>query len=242
LLNESNTRANHGSLKIRYIEAMNDERSVTAIFDLDGTITSNDTYLSFLFTYLKHNPVRLVYCWSLPFVVVTFKLGFKNNTWLKKKFLGAIVGGVFRDDIDQFVNHFLNITLEDQIKKSALQEIQQHKQLGNNLLLATASFDFYAIKLGEKLGFDTIICTKSRWDDNDRLMGDIDGNNCYGKHKFENVSRYIQENLSNTHTILYTDHHSDLPLMEWVDEGIAINPTSKMRELAIENDFEIKDW
>jgi HAD superfamily hydrolase (TIGR01490 family) len=221
---------------------MNDERSVTAVFDLDGTITSNDTYLSFLLTYLKHNPVRLIYCWSLPFVVVTFKLGFKDNTWVKKRFLSAIVGGVSRENIEQFVSHFLNITLEQKIKKRALQEIQQHKQLGHSLILATASFDFYSKKLGEQLGFDTVICTESLWDKNDRLIGDIDGHNCYGIYKLEKVSQYIKDNMSTTYSMLYTDHHSDLPLMEWVDEGIAINPTNKMRALAVANDFEIRDW
>jgi len=221
---------------------MNGERSVTAVFDLDGTITRNDTYLSFLFAYLKDHPGRLVHCWSLPFFVVIFKLGIKDNTWLKKKFLGTVMGGVSRDSLARFVNNFIDITLEQQIKERALQEIQQHKSSGHNLLLATASFDFYSIKLGEKLGFDAIICTKSKWDNDDRLIGDIDGDNCYGKYKLENVSRYIKQNLNDTRTILYTDHHSDLPLMEWVDEGIAVNPTSKMRALAIENDFEIKNW
>ncbi len=221
---------------------MNDEPSVTAVFDLDGTITSNDTYLSFLLTYLKKNPGRLIYCWSLPFVVVTFKLGFKNNTWVKKRFLNAIMGGISRDDIKQFVNHFLKMTLEQKVKKKALQEIQRHKDLGHNLILATASFDFYSKELGEKLGFDTVICTKSRWDKNDRLIGDIDGNNCYGIYKLEKVSHYIKDNMAKTYSMLYTDHHSDLPLMEWVDEGIAINPTKKMREIAIANNFEIREW
>lgn len=221
---------------------MNNERRVTAVFDLDGTITRNDTYLSFLLTYLKHNPSRIVYCWSLPFVVVSFKLGFKDNTWVKKRFLNAVVGRASRIKIEQFVSHFLKKTLKQKVKKNALQEIQLHKQLGHNLILATASFDFYAIKLGEQLGFDTVICTKSCWDKDNRLMGDIDGDNCYSRYKLEKVSTYLKDNVKNTYAILYTDHHSDLPLMDWVDEGIAVNPTKKMREIAILHKFEIRDW
>ncbi len=52
-------------------------------------------------------------------------------------------------------------------------------------------------------------------------------NNCYGINKLEAVSLYLKDRVNDSHTMLYTDHHSDLPLMAWVDEAIAINLTKK---------------
>lgn len=221
---------------------MSNAPHVTAVFDLDGTITCNDTYLSFLLTYLKFNPHRLVYCWSLPFVVAIFKLGFKDNTWVKKKFLSAVLGGKSQCDLEKFAGYFIKMILEQKVKKNAIKEIQLHKKLNHKLILATASFDFYVCKLGEQLGFDAVICTHSLWDKDNKLIGDIDGYNCYGKYKLEKVSQYLKESRDKTHIILYTDHHSDQPLMDWVDEAIAINPTNKMRDIAILHKFEIRDW
>jgi len=221
---------------------MNNPSHILVIFDLDGTITCNDTYVSFLLTFLKNNPYRLFHCWSLPFVFVYFKLGIRDNTWLKKKFLGAIAGGTTNIKIKVFVKQFIKMIVEQKLRKKALQEIESHKALGHLLILATASFDFYVEDIGNQLGFDAIICTHSVWDNNNQLQGDISGENCYGISKFHKVIQYCKKNRSIGYTIAYTDHHSDLPLMDWVDEAIAVNPTKKLREFAKQKGYEIRTW
>ncbi len=211
------------------------------VFDLDKTITTNDTYLSFLLAYLSRNPFRLLKCWQLPFAVILYKLKVKDNTWLKKRFLGAIVGGASRSDVNSFANRFVEKTVKHKLRGYALQEIEAHRNSGRMLILATASFDFYVEDLGQQLGFDVILCTNSVWDD-DRLLGDISGENCYGVSKLHRVRQYLRENQNANYTLMYSDHHSDLPLMDWVDEAIAVNPTARLRELAEQNGYEIKIW
>jgi len=221
---------------------MNHHSRISVIFDLDGTITCNDTYLFFLLTFLRHNPYRLINCWSLPFAFVYFKLRLRDNTWLKKKFLGAIAGGTTKTKIKAFVKQFVKTIVEQKLRKNALQEIKTHKESGHILILATASFDFYVEAIGNQLGFDEIICTNSVWDNNNKLQGDISGDNCYGISKLHKVIHYFVKNEDVSYTIAYTDHHSDLPLMDWVDKAIAVNPTSKLRELAKQKGYEIKIW
>ena len=70
--------------------------------------------------------------------------------------------------MNSFVTHFINTVVEPKIKQNALKEIQSHKDSGHSLILATASFDFYAEQIGRRLGFNTIICTRSVWDDNNK--------------------------------------------------------------------------
>lgn len=218
-----------------------DKSQVAVVFDLDKTITSNDTYLYFLLRFLTHNPSRLLNCWQLPFFYIFFKLGIRGNAWLKKRFLGKIAGGTKNTEINIFVKKFVKIIFEQKLRKDALLEIQTHKESGHILILATASFDFYVEALGNQLGFDAVICTQSVWDNN-RLQGDISGENCYGIAKLHKVTQYFKKNNAISHTIMYSDHHSDSPLMDWVDEAIAVNPTNRLRELAEQNGYEIKIW
>jgi HAD superfamily hydrolase (TIGR01490 family) len=219
---------------------MNRQRTAV-VFDLDKTITSNDTYLDFLLTFLKYNPSRLLNCWSLPFAYIYFKSGMRDNSWLKKKFLGAVAGGSTSNDIKAFVKYFNKVVVGHKVRKAALHEIQQHKNSGHILILATASFDFYVKDLGSELGFDAVICTHSVWINN-RLQGDISGENCYGVSKLQKVTRNLEQYKDVSHTIMYSDHHSDFPLMDWVDKAIAVNPTNRLRELAEQNGYEIKIW
>jgi HAD superfamily hydrolase (TIGR01490 family) len=220
---------------------MKSKSEVAVVFDLDKTITSNDTYLFFLLTFLRYNPFRLLRCWLLPFAFISFKVKLRDNTWLKKKFLGAIVGGTTNTKINAFVKPFVKTIVEQKLRKNALQEILLHKESGHILILATASFDFYVEELGHQLGFDAIICTNSVWDNN-QLQADISGDNCYGISKLNKVTHFVETNENISYTIAYTDHHSDLPLMDWVDEAIAVNPTNKLRELATQKGYEIKSW
>ncbi len=221
---------------------MKNEPHIAAVFDLDGTITCNDTYLSFLVAFLKHHPYRLAYCWSLPFSIILYKLKFRDNAWLKKKFLGAIAGGTSRNEMNSFISHFINDVVEPKMRQNALNQIEFHKESGHILILATASFDFYVEELGHRLGFDAIICTHATWNENNRLLGDISGKNCYAQYKLQKVIQHIENNDNINYTVAYTDHHSDLPLMEWVNEAIAVNPTSKLRRFSETRGYQIKSW
>lgn len=220
---------------------MKNKSQVAVVFDLDNTITCNDTYLFFLLIFLKHNPIRLLRCWSLPLALLSFKMKLKDNTWLKKKFLGAIVCGTTNTKIKAFATQFIKTIVKHKLRKKALQEILLHKESGHILILATASFDFYVEELGSQLGFDAILCTNSVWENN-QLQPDISGDNCYGISKLNKVTHYLEKNTNISYTIAYSDHHSDLPLMDWADEAIAVNPTNKLRELAMLKGYEIKIW
>lgn len=220
---------------------MKNKSQVGVIFDLDNTITCNDTYLHFLLSFLKQNPSRLLRCWSLPLALICFKIKIRDNTWLKKKFLGAIAGGTSKNKIEAFSTQFIKAVVEQKVRGKALQEIQHHKQSGHRLILATASFDFYVEELGSRLGFDTVLCTKSVWDNN-LLQAEISGDNCYGMSKLNKVIYYVESNFDIAYTIAYSDHHSDIPLLDWADEAIAINPTNKLRELATQKKYKIINW
>ena len=215
---------------------------VIAIFDLDQTITRSDTYAAFLIHFLVRNPGRILKSIWLPFALALHKLGARDNSWLKKVFLHSIAGGASREAIERCSDRFLRDIFANEIRPGAKLVIRRHREAGDFLLMATASFDFYAQRLGEYLGFDDIIATNSKWNLAGQLTGSIDGNNCYGAAKLARVNSYIDLWEKRPYTVAYTDHHSDTSLLAWADQPVVVNPKPTLLEIAIKEGYEIQDW
>lgn len=212
------------------------------IFDLDGTITRNDTYLAFCLGYLRYRPARLLRCWILPFAVLTFKAGFRSNTWLKVTFLTAIFGGLSRDQIDDWTAIFVPDTLGQSVRRRALEKIAEHRRQGHRLILATASLAPYVEPLGRQLGFSEILATQVAWSADGRLTGKLDGDNLYGPGKLARVRAYLATDREGRDVIAYTDHHSDLDLLRWADHPVAVSPTRKLEDAASGDGIAVEVW
>ena len=134
------------------------------------------------------------------------------------------------------------LALDKKVLRAGLQCMSRHRREGHRLVLATASPDIYVRLLGERLGFDDVICTRFQWDDSDRLTGELDGDNCYGDVKRAKVETYIDEQNYSGGLFVYTDHHSDLPLLRVATCPVAVNPTPSLKRAASELGIPIVRW
>ncbi len=221
---------------------MSDRYRVAAIFDLDGTITRQDTYVAFLVAILCNQPLRLLRAVWLPVAVVLYGLKLRDNSWLKQTFLRAIAGGATQEQVNRWVEPFLASLLKAGIRPGAVQAIRRHHEAGHHLVMVTASFDFYAEELGRRLGFNAVICTRSVWDTTGRLKGELDGENCYGRVKLDRLNAHFGDQRDEWYIIGYSDHHSDALLMEWVDQAVVVNPTARLSRMAALYGYEVQDW
>jgi phosphatidylglycerophosphatase C len=124
------------------------------------------------------------------------------------------------------------------LKPQALQRIAMHRDRGDMLVMATAGIDIYAKAVGELLGFDHVLATRSSWE-GDRLSRGLDGPNLRGADKLAEVKKLcaiLQQNSARL--IAYSDHHSDLLLLRYADKGVAVDPTPRLA-LAIADDLAI---
>lgn len=211
-----------------------------AVFDLDGTVTSGDTYVAFLLHFLRAHPVRLLRTSSLPFAVAMHRAGLRDNTWLKARFMERILGGTDRARIERSVESFLSGLLTRGLRPGALAALEAHRARGDRLILASASFDLYVEPLAEALGFHTVVCTRAAWQ-HGALTGRLDGPNCYGHAKLELLQRHLGR-TEGAGVTAYSDHHTDLPLLTWSEHGVAVNPTPKLSRLAEQNGLDVADW
>jgi phosphatidylglycerophosphatase C len=222
---------------------MPDPLRVAAIFDLDHTITKQDTYLAFLLSILSKRPKRW---WRsmvwLPLALALYQLKLRDNSWLKETFLDVIAGGASREQIKCWVERFLTRLLDKGIRGGALDAIRRHREAGHHLVMISASFDFYTEELGQRLGFEKVICTRSVWDPTGNLRGELEGGNCYGHTKVSRLETYFGDQRHQWYLIGYSDHHSDLPLLQWVDRPVVINPTAPLAKIAVRYEYEMQRW
>lgn len=228
--------------EMREANGQKGKRRNAAIFDLDHTISTHDTYLQFLLRYLRAYPLRVLRCLGLPAAVGMHKLKLRDNSWLKEKFLTAIAGGTGRGRIQRFSARFVEKTLASGLYPLALERIDWHRERSDYLMLASASFDFYVEPLAKRLGFDAVVCTRARWDGADRLTGRIAGDNCYGQHKKVAIQRALEPLAPFDEITVYSDHHSDLPTFSLASRKVAVNPTPKLLEIAAGNEYSLLRW
>jgi len=212
-----------------------------AVFDLDGTIADCDTYVKFLKLCLIRQPRRALRSLHLPFAVLLHKSGVYDNTWLKETFLSAIAGGYSSVTLSDIVDTHVDDVMQNHIRQGALPAIRRHREAGHRLLLASASFDFYVKQLGDRLGFDDVVCTRAMRGPDNVLLGKIEGRNCYGDAKVDAVLSAIPER-DNCTLIAYSDHHSDWALLRESDVPVAVNPTRELIRLASAQQIDVQMW
>ena len=213
-------------------------RKPLVVFDLDSTLTQKDTYLAFLLRYLLTHPARLVRTIGLPFDVARFKLGQRDNCWLKRRFLNAILGGADRAEVDGFSRRFVEILWRRGMRRSALNRLAEHQQAGDRVILVTASFDFYVGYLAQRLGIDEVLAPGAEWED-ERLTGKLAGLNCYGVEKLRRLDALLGESRSEYEVTAYSDHHSDAALLDWADKAVAVAPTAELAAMARRKGWEV---
>jgi phosphatidylglycerophosphatase C len=212
-----------------------------AVFDLDRTVTREGTYTPFL---LSTAAGWLAMAWTMLRGLaagLTYKAGLIARSQMKARMLALTIAGAPRVQVTGWAEVFVDRWLKTHVRPGAVEAIARHRAAGDHLVLATASFDFYATVFARRLGFDHVIATGSVWM-GDCLQASVDGENCYGADKLKAVRAYIETLPSPRLVVAYSDHHTDFELLRWADEGVAVNPNRKLRIRADAAGLAIVDW
>jgi HAD superfamily hydrolase (TIGR01490 family) len=194
----------------------------TVIFDLDGTITRKDTYFPFLFRCARAFGVRWETGLRLPFYFLAFSSGMITRVRLKEMLFDAVLSEVRLECLKPIVESYVGDVIARRLNRPLFQMVQDHLKRGDRVILATASLDLYVQQLSERLGITNVVCTRTevvRGVVTGRLLGE----NCRGQEKINQLERYLTADEWDR-SIFYTDHHSDLPLLQRVSRGFLVNP------------------
>ena len=218
-----------------------------ALYDLDRTITRRPTYTPFLLhAAWRHQPWRLLLIPFALLVTAGFVLGFVSRARLKEINHWLLLGpAIPPEKLAAISESFAAKTIADNVYPQALARIAGDRAAGQRTVLITASYAFYVTPLAARLGFDDLVATVSRRDEGGSILARIEGENCYGKAKVAMIEDWLARqglDRGNLRVRFHSDSESDLPLFEWADEEIAVNPTIRMRRIAERRGWQVIAW
>ena len=216
-----------------------------AIYDMDRTVTRRATWTPFLLhCAVQRAPWRLLFIPLVAGSMLAYVLKLIDRGRLKEINHRLLLGGETRPEVlEPLVASFAGRTVAGNIRPGARSAIARDKAEGRRVVMATASYRFYARAIAERLGFDDCIGTNSVLGLDSRVHAKIDGDNCYGPAKLRMIERWLEaEGVTRAHVRFYSDHASDAPVFEWADEAVAVNPHDRLLRLAVDRGWEVVDW
>ena len=221
---------------------------IISIYDMDRTITRRGTWLPWLSFWLRTEaPWRVVLLPLLALAALGYALRLIDRGRLKSLGQGLVMGhSVPRARVATAAAAFADQIVAEDVFPDAIVTFAAARATGQTLVMATASNHFYVDAIAARLGFDSVIATRSRWH-GDMLAASFDGDNCYGDAKRAMVSAWLETHAPAAVELrFYSDHLSDMPSFEMIEArgglAVAVNPSSALRAEASRRNWQIVDW
>ncbi len=124
--------------------------------------------------------------------------------------------------------------------------VDQHLERGDLCCIVTTTNRFVAQVFADIFGIEHLVATEAATHDGKpegRFTGDVVGEPCFGPCKVEHVQRWLdsigRRREDFERTIFYSDSRNDLPLLNWADEAIAVDPDEVLRAEALARGWRI---
>lgn len=218
-----------------------------AIYDMDKTITRVATWTPFLRHALKERGRGALWLLPIAGIAVTgYVLRLYGRDRLKEMTHRLVLGrAVPGERLADTARAFARATVATGLLDGARARIEADRAEGRMLVLATASYRFYAQEIAALLGFDAVIATNCAQETGGNVLARIDGENCYGAAKLRAIEAWVAEQgivRGDVAVRFYSDHVSDAPVFDWADEPFPVNAHAPLKALARRRGWPVLDW
>lgn len=210
-----------------------------AIFDLDNTLIAGDSdYLWGEFL-----------CQSGRVEHAEFAL--KNAQFFSDYEAGVLDMGAYlrfaleplkhhsMDTLNTWHREFMDSKIAPIMLPKAAQLIERHRQQGHELLIITATSRFVTGPIAEALSISALIACDAE-QINGRFTGKPIGVASYGQGKVTRLEAWMAERGQKLEgAYFYSDSRNDLPLLELVDNPVAVDPDPVLYDVACESGWPI---
>jgi HAD superfamily hydrolase (TIGR01490 family) len=191
------------------------DKPVVAAFDFDGTLTRRDTLLPFLLYTLGTATVAR-HALVLSPTLAGYALGLIANGVAKERMLVCCLAGMRMDKLQQEGERFASYVLPGLLCHEAMQRFEWHKQQGHRCVVISASLELYVRPWAIKAGFDDVIATRLKMQEDGRVTGKLSGENCFGIEKVRRLETLLGGRDGYT-MYAYGDSRGDKELLSSAD-------------------------
>jgi len=145
-------------------------------------------------------------------------------------------------ELQELHHRFMIQKIEPILLDKAQNCINRHKERGDTVLVITASTSFVTAPIVKKYGINHLLATEPEIKAG-RYTGGVSGMPCFQSGKIDKLMPWLQKNEETlTGSTFYSDSHNDLPLLELVDNPVAVNADKILTQIAEKKGWEVLNW
>jgi HAD superfamily hydrolase (TIGR01490 family) len=137
---------------------------------------------------------------------------------------------------------FMKETILPQIKPQALELVKAHQAAGDHVMIVTATNEFVTRPIAQAFGVQELIAVELARDSEGWITGEISGVPSFKEGKVLRVEQWLiahQKNWQDVQITFYSDSINDLPLLQQAQIPVAVNPDTRLRQLATDRGWRI---
>ena len=145
-------------------------------------------------------------------------------------------------ELQELHHRFMIQKIEPILLDKAQNCINRHKERGDTVLVITASTSFVTAPIVKKYGINHLLATEPEIKKG-RYTGGVSGMPCFQSGKIDKLMPWLQKNKETlTGSTFYSDSHNDLPLLELVDNPVAVNADKILTQIAEKKGWKVLNW
>lgn len=219
--------------------------TAAAFFDVDNTLVQGSSLVHFGRGLAARNYFQYSDVWKFIYAQAKFQITGRENSddvaEGRRKAL-EFIEGRSTAEISELGEEIYDEIIASKIWPGTRALAQAHLEAGQQVWLVTATPYELAEIIARRLGLTGALGTVAESVDGvftGRLVGDI----LHGLGKAHAVrSLAIREGLNLRRCTAYSDSINDVPMLSLVGTAVAVNPDGKLREVARERGWEIRDF
>lgn len=200
-----------------------------AVFDFDGTITTQDTFI--LFIRFCRGDLFLCRAFLLnSCYLIGYKLGLYANWKAKQRLFSTCFKGVSSEQFEGWCRAFAE-EIDKVVRPGVMKMIDDYVREGTDVLIVSASMEEWIKPWATKAGISRVLATKVETDSSARLTGRLKGPNCYGPEKVNRIAAAYP--CRDTYTLIaYGDSRGDKEMIAFANQGWLLHSHTQFRRIS----------
>ena len=210
-----------------------------ALFDLDNTLIAGDSDHLWGDFLVSQGRVDAIEHKALN---AHFYDQYKNGELNIDEYLAFALGpmaGMTKETLAPLQRQFVRDHIEPILLDAAFALLEQHRALGDTLVIITATNTLVTQPIADRLGVEHLIGCEAEIIEG-CYTGKPTGMPSFAHGKVARIQTWCEENKkSMENAVFYSDSHNDLPLLRTVDRAVAVDPDDRLREEAVRKGWDI---
>ena len=210
-----------------------------ALFDLDNTLIAGDSDHLWGDFLVSQGRVDAIEHKALN---AHFYDQYKNGELNIDEYLAFALGpmtGMTKETLAPLQRQFVRDHIEPILLDAAFALLEQHRALGDTLVIITATNTLVTQPIADRLGVEHLIGCEAEIIEG-CYTGKPTGVPSFAQGKVARIQTWCEENKkSMENAVFYSDSHNDLPLLRTVDRAVAVDPDDRLREEAVRKGWDV---